>query len=71
MTSNAARKFKTVRYDVHGTEDGLAVVLAFKSRKAAINAADRIKDSEVYDRETKTYVHGSSKFMANLKANSK
>lgn len=58
--------YKPLRYRVEGLKDGVPSTSMFKNRQSAINFANKLTKCEVYDTQTKEYIHGTSKFYRNL-----
>lgn len=56
-----------IRFKVTGEKDSIPVGTSFKTKSAAIKYADTLSNSEVYDMQTREYIHGTSKFMQMLK----
>lgn len=58
--------YTNFRFTVSGLRDGVTDSAAYKRLKCAQKFADKLKESEVYDTLTKTYVYGSSKFVKRM-----
>lgn len=58
--------YKAPRYKVDGKKDGVPCTSMFKQQSAALRFADKLTDVEVYDTQTKEYIHGTTRFYRNL-----
>lgn len=54
------------RFVVSGEQNGVHVSTVYKSKAAALKFAKTLTNVEVYDRQTKDYLYGTTKFYNEL-----